>query len=308
MGSGRSIDQVGSKSRLIQHDLHLEESSPFYPFHRPGRLRKRSHALLSAVPAGSSCLPPSSGWRENILSDSHPIRGVCRFDFQQTTRTECTRYMEAIRLLMKRPRLETNATRRSLLMRLERWEDNKSWQEFFEAYWRLIYKVARQAGLGDLDAQDVVQDTVLSVAKQIGKFKYDPNVCSFKGWLLTLTRRRIADKFRKLCREVPIAPDEPKDTRATPQIERIPDPQAVNLESLWDQEWQLNLLEAALGRVKRKANPTEFQIFYLHAVKEQSSKDVARALGVNRARVYLAKHRISNLLKKEIEYLESKAP
>jgi RNA polymerase sigma-70 factor (ECF subfamily) len=219
-----------------------------------------------------------------------------------------SRLVETIRMLIKRPRLETNATRRSLLARLEHWEDSQSWQEFFEKYWRLIYTVARQAGLGDQDAQDVVQDTILSVAKQIGKFNYDPEVCSFKGWLLTVTRRRIADQFRKLGREVLITAEDPTDTRATPQIERVPDPQGVNLEALWDQEWQFNLINTALERVKRKANPTEFQIFYLHVIKEQSASDVARALEVNRARVYIAKHRISNLLKKEIKYLESKAP
>ena len=48
-------------------------------------------------------------------------------------------------------------------------------------------------GLTDAEAQDVVQETMLSVAKQMPRFKYDPALGSFKGWLLQITRRRIAD-------------------------------------------------------------------------------------------------------------------
>ncbi len=208
--------------------------------------------------------------------------------------------MEAITLLGQRPRYETQATRRSLLLQLKQWEDDVSWRQFFDTYWRLIYSVARQAGLGNEDAHEVVQDTVLSVAKGIAKFKYDPTVSSFKGWLLTLTRRRIADQFRKRQRLVSISAADLADDRATPFIERVPDPHGADLEKVWDQEWERNLVEAALDRVKRKANPKGYEIFHLHVLRGQPALAVARALGVNVAQVYLAKHRISALLRDEI--------
>ena len=88
-------------------------------------------------------------------------------------------------------------TRASLLRRLKRWEDQESWREFFNTYWRLIYGAATKAGLNDAEAQDVVQDTVIAVAKKIEDFKYDPALDSFKGWLLYLTRKRIALHYRK---------------------------------------------------------------------------------------------------------------
>src|SRR5687767_8167044 len=64
-------------------------------------------------------------------------------------------------------------TRKSLLTRLKNWEDQEGWREFFEMYWRLIYRVATKAGFNDSEAQDVVQDTVLAVAKKMRGFKYD---------------------------------------------------------------------------------------------------------------------------------------
>src|SRR5713226_9379094 len=88
-------------------------------------------------------------------------------------------------------------TRQSLLERMKDWQDHDSWQDFFNTYWRLIYNVAVHAGLTDVEAQEVVQETVISVAKKIGEYKADPSFGSFKSWLMLITRRRIADEFRK---------------------------------------------------------------------------------------------------------------
>src|SRR5438094_4752690 len=89
------------------------------------------------------------------------------------------------------------ATRRSLVERLADWGDQVRWQEFFDTYSKLIYSAARQSGLTDTEAQEVVQETIITVAKSIDKLKYDPAIGSFKGWLLQITRWRIADQFRK---------------------------------------------------------------------------------------------------------------
>ena len=75
------------------------------------------------------------------------------------------------------------ATRRSLVERLADWGDRLRWQEFFDTYWKLIYSAARQSGLTDVEAQEVVQETVITVARNIDKLKYDPAIGSFKGWL-----------------------------------------------------------------------------------------------------------------------------
>jgi len=93
------------------------------------------------------------------------------------------------------------ATRRSLIEKLADWEDQRTWEEFYQTYWRLIFSVSRKAGLSEDVAFDVVQETVLTVAKQWREGqKYDPAKGSFKNWLLNITRWRIADQFRKIQR------------------------------------------------------------------------------------------------------------
>lgn len=98
---------------------------------------------------------------------------------------------------MKRTNDEMTSTRASLIDRLKDWQDESSWRDFFNIYWKLIYGVARKAGLTDAEAQDVVQETLVSVAKHMPAFKYDPSIGSFRAWLLNMTRWRIINQFRK---------------------------------------------------------------------------------------------------------------
>src|SRR6266576_154958 len=119
------------------------------------------------------------------------------------------------------------ATRRSLLSRLKESNAQVSWRQFFETYWRLIYTTALGAGLTDSEAQEVVQETVLTVVRKIKSFRYDPAVGSFKGWLLTIVRWRIGDQFRKRQQQIDFSgARRPTRTSGTATLERIPDPAA----------------------------------------------------------------------------------
>ena len=201
---------------------------------------------------------------------------------------------------MKPDRLDV--TRESLVGRLVNLDDRVRWQEFFDTYWRLIYSVARKAGLTDAEAQDVVQETVITVSKNISK--YERAAGSFKGWLLHITRWRIADQFRK---RPPRGATRREPTRAgTATIERIPDPDGVDLDAMWQEEWRENLLAAALERVKRKVDARHYQIFDCAVVKQWSAAKVAKELGVNIAQVYLVKHRLAGLLKREVKAIEAR--
>src|SRR5918999_6052879 len=115
-------------------------------------------------------------------------------------------------------------TRDSLLSRLKDRDDQESWQDFFNTYWKLVYGVAMKAGLTDQEAQEVVQETVITVARRIPEFRYDPKVCSFKTWLLNLTRWRIVDQLRKRKPEASLKHHRPDGTTRTATIDRIADP------------------------------------------------------------------------------------
>ena len=55
-----------------------------------------------------------------------------------------------------------------MVVGLRNLEDQAVWNRFFNSYWKLIYHSARSSGLEDADAQEVVQETVIAVTKNIG--------------------------------------------------------------------------------------------------------------------------------------------
>lgn len=202
-------------------------------------------------------------------------------------------------------------TRKSLIERLADWEDQRTWDEFYQTYWRLIYSVSVKAGLSREEAFDVIQETVLAVAKQWKKGQvYDPEKGSFKTWLMNITRWRISDQYRLKQRNPAAAnqgghPGSEGDDRRTATIERI---EGVNgaevLDQVWEREWMSNLADVALQRVKKLVSPNQYQIFHAYVVKEWEVSRVVRELGVSQSQVYLAKHRVGALIKDEIEKLK----
>ena len=133
-------------------------------------------------------------------------------------------------------------TRQSLLARLKDWDDQASWQDFFNTYWKLIHGVAIKSGLTEAEAQDAVQETVIAVAKNIKGFKYDPAVCSFKSWLMLITRQRIIWQWRKRTPQSRSIERRSDETARTDTIERIPDEASFDLNAIWDDEWQKNVM------------------------------------------------------------------
>jgi RNA polymerase sigma factor (sigma-70 family) len=208
-------------------------------------------------------------------------------------------------IVMRVTRAELIPTRATLIERLKNWQDQTSWQEFFDIYWQLIYCVARKGGLTEVEAQDAVQETLMSVAKHIPTFKYDPALGSFKAWLLNMTRWRITDQLRKrgpLSRHRKAAGL--TSTSDTATVEALPDPAGAEIDKYWEVEWQNSLLAGAIGNVKRRLDPQKYQVFDCYVNKGWAAPKVASAFGLSLDQVYVAKHRVTQLIRDEVQRLE----
>jgi RNA polymerase sigma-70 factor (ECF subfamily) len=216
---------------------------------------------------------------------------------------------------MAPPAEDSIPTRHSLLVRLEQWDDAGAWREFFETYWELIYRVARKAGLTEDEAQEVVQETVIGVARRIGEFKTGSQHGSFKSWLLGQARWRIGDQFRKRRRQAERFDESQNaagrasvpadDATGTATVNRIPDPASLALDETWDAEWEEHLVRNSLERVKAMVSVKQFQMFDLHTRQGLSVKETARATGATMAAVYMAKSRVGRLVRRELERLKT---
>lgn len=210
-------------------------------------------------------------------------------------------------------------TKPTLLKRLQSSEDPESWKEFYRVYGNLIRFFATKSGLTPEEAEEVVQETAIGVARKLPDFVYDPTKCRFKTWLLNLTRWRILDQIRKRMRfdsmastqTQPLGPSPFPHHRShdeeTGTTQQIPDPNSIEFGREWDECWEKNLMEVALAKVRKKIEDLNFQIFDLNVLKGVPASEVAITLGISIPRVYLAKCRVTSLLKKEVRRLERAA-
>jgi len=192
-------------------------------------------------------------------------------------------------------------TRSSLINRLKATINGESWEVFFNAYWELIFSVARRAGLSEADSQDIVQETILKVHKSLDRFQYNRERGSFKGWLRTITRSRLTEHFKKQQRQPQT--QQPREDEDDP-LANLADPQGPELERIWSEEWSRSLIQRSLAFLKQQVSLKQYQIFKCHCIDEWTVKEVCDALNVNAAQVYMAKQRVGKIFAAKLERLK----
>ena len=146
----------------------------------------------------------------------------------------------------------------------------------------------------------------MSVAKHMPGFNYDRKLGSFKAWLFSMTRWRIADQFRKripVCLSNSNSGDNANSSDAG-ALNDIADKGSLDMDDYWEAEWEKTLLEAAMVKLKRSLNPKNYQIFDLAVNKEWDSARIAKAYGITVDQVYMRKHRVTQAIKEEVERLQ----
>jgi RNA polymerase sigma factor (sigma-70 family) len=182
------------------------------------------------------------------------------------------------------------ATRASLLSRLRGSDNDASWSHFFQRYRDLIWRLARKAGLTETEADEALQETMLSLVRQLPEFRYDASKGSFKAWLTTIVRRRAIDQLRKR---------RPRETGESAVVERLVTHDPLH-EEAWDQEWQKHLMNQATERTRMAVAPLQFQMFDLFALQAAKMADVKRLLRVSAPQVYMAKMRVGLIFRREL--------
>lgn len=200
----------------------------------------------------------------------------------------------------------TLRTRASLLFRLRDWKDAASWSEFDGLYRSYVFAQALRSGLSRTECDDLVQDVFKRVAETIHEFDARPDRGSFRRWLITLVRWRIADKFRERDRaqwaEAPGADTDTGDATAT--IDRVPDVNALTeVDATWEAEWQKHLLDAAFERLAKKTKAKQYQAFELFARHHWPVSRISKEIGINLPTVYVINHRLTKQLKAEVDRL-----
>jgi RNA polymerase sigma-70 factor (ECF subfamily) len=188
---------------------------------------------------------------------------------------------------------QTSAT---LLARLRQVPvDQAAWVQFTERYGRKIYAWCRRWNLSEADAEDVTQNVLLKLTEKMQTFDYDP-ARSFRAWLKAVTRNAWSDYWsgRKA-----VAAGGSQALELLQTVEARED-LVQRLEDEFDRE----LLEEAMARVRVRVTPRTWEAFERTALQGQSGAEAAQALGMKVATVFVARSKVQKMLQEEMQKLE----
>jgi RNA polymerase sigma factor (sigma-70 family) len=175
--------------------------------------------------------------------------------------------------------------------------DQRAWGEFVGHYGPKVYGWCQRWGLQDADAQDVTQDVLLRLAGKLRDFRYDPSR-SFRAWLKTLAHHAVSD-LREARRR-------PGGGSGDSAVARLLDGLGArdDLARRLEEEFDRELLEEAMHRVRLRVAPQTWSAFRLTALEGLSGAEAAARIPMQVAQVFVAKRRVQKMLRDEVVKLE----
>ena len=164
----------------------------------------------------------------------------------------------------------------------------EAWDALFQRYQLPLYAYVFELIRSEQTALDVVQETFISAARNLGGLRDDDR---FGSWLFSIAHRKCVDHWRKSGREEPLEPE---------VAEALPDPESDPSELLIRREQEaefMNLIE--------QLPPPQRSVLLLHFVEDFSLEQIASItgtqLGTVKSRLHYAKRALRKLMEENLE-------
>ncbi len=177
----------------------------------------------------------------------------------------------------------------SLLQRLREGDSETAWKRFVAIYTPLLLHWARRMKLSDDDATDLAQDVFSTLVVQLPKFAYDANK-SFRGWLLTVTKHKLAERLRR--KRVP--------TEESPEDIDFATLDGDPAMLIGESEFREYVVRRCVQLISEGFAPTSWRAFWLLVVEKKTAPEAARETGLSVTAVYSAKVRVLERLREEL--------
>ena len=190
-----------------------------------------------------------------------------------------------------------NETRQSLLLRAQTGETD-AWKGLTDLYRPLILGWLHRQGVPARDLEDLSQEVLLSVVKQLPGFQHSGQRGAFRSWLRTIVCRRTADYWRAIDADTKAR----GGSGAIAALQQIADP-GSDLNRQWDEEHDRYVLRRLMDLVEEEFEPVTLRAFRRLALDGVNGAEAAQELGLSVAAVYVAKSRVLARIRQEAEGL-----
>ncbi len=190
--------------------------------------------------------------------------------------------------------MDSPQTPHSLLEQARDCADAAAWRRLADLYVPLIHRWLRPYLLQAADTDDLVQEVLATLARELPSFDPQPRPGAFRSYLRTITVHRLRAYWQgRDHRPAAIGGD---DVLAA--FEQLEDP-ASALSRAWDEEHDRHVVRTLLDTIRLEVRPTTWRVFEATALDGRPVADVANELGLSPNAVLLAKSRVLNRLRKK---------
>jgi len=189
-------------------------------------------------------------------------------------------------------------TSASLLERLRLRADAGDWQRLIGLYQPLIRGWLRRHDLQHSDSDDLVQEVLSVLVKEIKRFEHNGRPGAFRSWLRTITVHCLRRFWRaRLYRADAAGGSDWED-----HLRQLEDPTS-GLSKLWDEEHDRHVLRKLLAMIEPDFHPATWQAFRRLVLDGVPAAVVATDLGLSVNAVLIAKSRVLQRLRQEAQGL-----
>jgi RNA polymerase sigma factor (sigma-70 family) len=189
-------------------------------------------------------------------------------------------------------------TSTSLLERLQSQPGSAAWEEWLAIYRPFLYAWLRRYQLQSQDADDIVQDVLSAVVRELPQFRSDPAKGAFPGWLRTV----LANRLRAFCTKRQAQAVATGDSDFLGLLEQMEDP-GSDLTRRWNEEHDRYVAGRLLERLRPEFQPAMWQAFCRVVLDGAPARAAAAELGVSASAVFIAKSRVLRRLRREMRGL-----
>ena len=191
-----------------------------------------------------------------------------------------------------------NSTSISLLNRLQHTDDSKNWNRLFELYAPLLRAWLRRYEVQDSDADDIVQEVLATVLKELPSFQHNQRIGAFRSWLRTI----LANRVKLFWRSQKYRPVATGTSSLDDQLNQLQD-DASEVSQMWNREHDEYVLQRLMRAVQPQFEAKTWQAFRRQVVDGEKANMLASELDMSLSSVYMAKSRVLSALRRESEGL-----
>lgn len=191
-----------------------------------------------------------------------------------------------------------STTSLSLLNRAAANDDSQSWDHLADLYQPLLQRWVTSFGIQPTDSDDLIQDVLATVFRELPDFRHNKRAGAFRKWLRGILINRVRH-FLRSRKNKPIATGK---SSVLQQLQQLADDRS-DLSQLWDREHNAHVMERLTTAVEQRFQKKTWMAFCRHVIDGVSPDQVAVELSMSLSGVYVAKSRVLSELRQEAEGL-----